>query len=114
MQSLPIINKSYELYKYCTEINDQMEKRRRLSIGISIEKNILRLLEELIMAKNAPKTMKVAYLIKANALLEVLTLKFRLLIELKAVNETRVFQLQAKAKEIGRMLGGWLKSVQSS
>ena len=66
---------SYELYKNCTEVNAHLAKNWRFSLGISIEENILKLLEELIMAKNAPKTMK--------------------------------------AMEIGRMLGGWLKSVQS-
>lgn len=113
MQSLPIINASYDLYKQCTEVNAHLAKNWRFSLGISIEENVLKLLEELIMAKNAPRTMKVAYLIKASALLEVLTLKLRLLLELQLVNATRVFQLQSKAMEIGRMLGGWLKSAQS-
>jgi len=90
-----------------------MTKRWRLTLGKSIEESILKLLEQLVMAKNAPKTMKTAYLLKASGTLEVLTLKLRLLLELKLVNETRVFQLQADAKEIGRMLGGWLKATQS-
>lgn len=88
-------------------------KRWRLSLGSSIENSILLVLEHLVMAKNAPKTMKSAYLLKASSGLEVLTLKLRLLLELKLVNETRVFQLQAQTQEIGRMLGGWLKSSQS-
>lgn len=90
-----------------------MTKRWRLSLGKSIEDSILSLLEQLIMAKNAPKTLKAPYLLKASGTLEVLTLKMRLLLELKLVNETQVFQLQAQAQEIGRMLGGWLKSTQS-
>jgi hypothetical protein len=90
-----------------------MTKRWRLTLGKSIEESILKLLEQLVMAKNAPKTMKTAYLLKSSGILEVLTLKIRLLLELKLVNETRVFQLQADAKEIGRMLGGWLKATQS-
>ncbi len=90
-----------------------MTKRWRLNLGSSIENSILSLLEHLIMAKNAPKTTKAAYLLKSSGILEVLTLKLRLLLELKLVNETRVFQLQSQAQEIGRMLGGWLKSVQS-
>ena len=113
MSSLPIINKSYELYKSLVETQQHLSKNWRHSLGISTEQSILQLMEELVMAKNAPKTSKVGYLIKASASLEVLTLKLRLLLELKLVNETRLFQLQAKASEIGRMLGGWLKSVQS-
>lgn len=90
-----------------------MTKRWRLTLGKSAEMSILSLLEQLIMTKNAPKTMKAAYLLTASGILEVLTLKFRLMLELKLANETRIFQLQSQAQEIGRMLGGWLKSAQS-
>jgi len=80
---------------------------------MSIESSILTILEQLIIAKNAPKTMKAAYLLRASGSLEVLNFKVRLLLELGVVNETRVFQMQAKVQEIGRMLGGWLKATQS-
>lgn len=62
------------------------------------------------MAKNAPRSLKASYLIQASAQLEVVTLKIRLLLELELVNATKVFQVQAVLQEIGRMLGGWLKS----
>jgi len=65
------------------------------------------------MAKSAPKTLKSAYLLKGMGKLEISILKLRLLLEFKLVNETKLFQLQSKLAEIGRMLGGWLKSVQS-
>ena len=65
------------------------------------------------MAKNAPKPLKAGYLIKASAKLETSMLKLRLFLEFKLTNETKVFQIQAHMEEIGRMLGGWLKSVQS-
>lgn len=90
-----------------------MMKRWRLTLGKSLEASILALLEQLIMAKNAPKTMKTAYLLKASGMLEALTFKLRLMLELNLVNETRIFQIQSEAQEIGRMLGGWLKATQS-
>lgn len=37
--------------------------------------------------------------------------KLRLLLELDIINETKLFQAQAQTKEIGRMLGGWRKSL---
>lgn len=63
------------------------------------------------MAKNAPRPLKATYLIKASAYLEVATLKLRLFLELGIANETKIFQAQAKFEEIGRMLGGWTKSL---
>ncbi len=109
--SLPIINKTYEVYKSLVDINHKLNKRWAFSLGLSTENSLLNLLEQLIMAKNAPKPLKSAYLIKASAHLETVSLKVRLLLELGLVNETRIFQLQGNLAEIGRMMGGWLKST---
>lgn len=63
------------------------------------------------MAKNAPKPLKTAYLIKAESHLEIAILKLRIFLELKIANETKIFQTQSKLAEVGRMLGGWKKSL---
>jgi len=78
-----------------------------------LENTILIMLENFIMAKNAPKPLKSSYLIKAGAQQETAIFKLRLILELKLANETKIFQTQAKLAEIGRMLGGWLKSLSS-
>ncbi len=114
METLPIINQTYEVYKIIADLNSHTEKRWRFSLGLGLENTILDLLSELIMAKNAPKPAKASYLIKACALLEITTLKLRLFLELGIANETKIFQTQAKMREIGRMLGGWLKSLQTA
>lgn len=96
------------------EINNKLNKRWRFSFGVGTEESIIELIKNLVMAKNAPKHLKGSYLIKASASLEVLKMKLRLYIEFSLVNETVVFQLQSKIDEIGRMLGGWLKSTYST
>ena len=63
------------------------------------------------MAKNAPKPLKAPYLIEASSHLEIVTLKLRLLLELKLGSATTIFQIQEATAEIGRMLGGWLRSL---
>lgn len=93
------------------DITNHLEKRWRYSLGISLENSTMDLMQELIMAKNAPRQLKSAYLLKAQSYLEISTLKFRLVLELKLANATKIFQIQAKLTEIGRMLGGWLKSL---
>jgi hypothetical protein len=113
MDELPIINCVYEIFKITTDINNHLEKRWRYSLGQSLENSVLSLLQEIIMAKNAPKPLKATYLIKASGYLETSILKLRLFLELNIANETRIFQTQSKLAEAGRMLGGWLKSVNS-
>jgi len=90
-----------------------MIKRYRYGIGSSLEESTLVCLDNLIMAKNAPKPLKSGYLIKASSQLEIATLKLRLILELALVNETKIFQTQSQLAEIGRMLGGWIKSTHS-
>ena len=101
------------MYKSIVEINHHLPRQYRFGMGLSAESSVLELLELLIMAKHAPKPTKPAYLIKANANLEITRIKLRLFLDLKLVNETKIFQAQSVLQEIGRMLGGWLKSVQS-
>lgn len=108
---LPVINLVYKLYKQVVQLNAKLPKADRYSLGQSLEQSVLDLMEQLIMAKNAPRTLKAGYLIKASAQQEVATLKLRLYLELKLVNETKVFQTQSDLRDIGRMIGGWLKSV---
>lgn len=108
---LPIILQVYSLYHPIDDINEGLTKRRRYSLGVSTEQTHLELLRQLISAKHAPKSHKSLYLIKAQSELELLRFKLRLYMELNIANETRIMQLQAQVAEVGRMLGGWLKSV---
>lgn len=88
-----------------------MTKERRYTLGNSTENTLLTLIEQLCLAQAAPKLHKRTYLQRANAQLDILRLKLRLCLELKLANETRLFQSQAMCQDIGRMLGGWMKSV---
>lgn len=96
------------------DIINHTEKRWRYSLGSSAEATILDCLKELIMAKNAPKTLKMPYLLRASSHVEIATLKLRLFLELDIANETKIFQAQAKLAEIGRMAGGWLRSLSNT
>ena len=111
MDELPIINSSYEFHKKLVDMTTRIEKRFRYSLAGKIEELSLSLIELLIMAKHAPKTLKAGYLIKSVAYLETIRLMLRLMLELGCVEETAVFKLQEQAAETGRMLGGWLRSL---
>ena len=110
---IPIVQKTYEVYKGVVDINNHLDKRWRYSLGHSLEESVLALLDSLIMAKHAPKTLKAPYLLKSMSHLEISRLKLRLVLEFKAVkNETNVFKMQLHNEEIGKMLGGWIRSLE--
>lgn len=108
---LPIILAAHKLYQPIDALNETLSKRRRYSLGSSTETTLLELLRQLVSAKHAPKPHKALYLLRAQSELELLRFKLRLYLELGIANETRIMQLQSQVAEIGRMLGGWLKSV---
>ena len=68
-------------------------------------------MQQLILAKHAPKALKHKYLINADSHGELLSLQVRSLLELKLANETNILKIQAKLTEIRRQIGGWRKSV---
>ncbi|MBI3624513.1 four helix bundle protein [Candidatus Saccharibacteria bacterium] len=111
MQELPVINRTQELYESINKLTEKLPALKRQTIGRRLEDNILQLLELLIMAKHAPTSHKGVYLIKASAQVEIIQFQLRILLTQKLANETTLHQLQAKTIEIGRMLGGWYKSV---
>jgi len=108
---LPIILKTYDLYKQLVETNVKLPKIHRYSLGQSTEQTVLATLESLVLAKFAPKPIKASHLIHTIAQIETLRFKLRLYIELSLANETKVFQMQAMVQEMGRMATGWRKSV---
>ncbi|QQS64463.1 four helix bundle protein [Candidatus Saccharibacteria bacterium] len=110
MFELGIILKVQELYNATCKICDKLDPSKKQTIGRHTETSLLDLLELLIMAKHAPKAHKAVYLIKASAKLEIAQFLLRSLLEQKLANETTLHQINAKTLEIGRMLGGWLKS----
>jgi hypothetical protein len=112
MHELPVILRTHELYRSIALVAEKLPSLKRQTIGRRVENKTLELLEILIMAKNAPRAMKAAYLIKATASAEIVQFHIRTLMAQKSANDTTLHQLAAKTGEIGRMIGGWRKSVQ--
>ena len=110
-EALPILDTCYRLYKQLYSIDSSLPKAQYYRIGVSTEQTVLELIEHLITAQNAPKLQKRIYLVQANTKLEIVRIKIRLYIELDLANQTRLFQTSAICNDIGRMLGGWIKSV---
>ncbi|HUD07267.1 MAG TPA: four helix bundle protein [Candidatus Saccharimonadales bacterium] len=107
--TLSIVEKTYQIYKRLVVIDASLPDKHR-PIGEQTQRTMNDLLQLFFIAQHAPKVHKGAYLLKAQAQLEVLNLQLRLYLDLKLANETKLFQLLADLQEVGRMLGGWLKA----
>ncbi len=106
-----VLQKSFILYTKISDNISRLPKISRYGIGMAIERNILSLLETLAQAEYAEPVLKSRALLEANVKVEVLKLLLRALIEKKLLKETLYFAFSADLNEIGKMIGGWRKSL---
>lgn len=110
-EELSVITVTYEIYKKLIELNTTVDKKYRFSVSEPVIAACSDVLDQLILAKHAPKALKATYLINADAKAELTALKLRAILELKLANETSILKIQAKLTEVRRQIGGWRKSV---
>ena len=104
--AIPIIKKLYELYKTFYIYSVLFPKKDRHTLGAKCEIYIINTLELLLEAGCAPREAKLVLIKKANAKLFI-----RLLKDLDIIDNKKYLELQKQIQEIGRMLGGWQRSL---
>ncbi|MFA7254064.1 MAG: diversity-generating retroelement protein Avd [Patescibacteria group bacterium] len=107
----PIVQKTYDLYKGFYELIDHFPKKSREVLINKIEVLILELLELLSSAEFSPASTKIQSLSQASIKLDFLKLLFRMTYEFKIINQPKYLELEKHLQEIGKMLGGWIKSL---
>ncbi len=108
---IPIFRKIYDLYKTFHSYRDGIAKQDRHTIWQRCENIILDVLEGILFASQTVKAEKVPILEKASVKLNFLRVFLRLMKEAKTIDTKKYIALEALVDEIGRMLGGWLKSA---
>lgn len=107
---IPIFQKTYDLYKELYSYRNTIPKADRYALWQKCEVTLLDTLESLLLASQLPKKDKSDILEKASLKLNMFRVFVRLCKEVKALDEKKYIALQAKIDEIGRMLGGWIRS----
>jgi|SRR5579859_255021 len=108
---IPIFKKLYELYKLLHLYRQQVAKADRHSLWQRAENNCLELLELVLVASQQSRQAKLPSLQAASVKLSVLRAIIRLAKDTKSIDHKKYLALQNLIDEIGRMLGGWLRSV---
>lgn len=106
---IPIFKKTYDLYKIFYGYRGSVSKQDRYTIWQRCENVILDILEGILFASQTYKTEKVPILEKTSVKLNFLRIFFRLMKEVKTIDNKKYVILQELVDEIGRMLGGWIK-----
>ena len=105
---LIVIVKMYDLIKWSCETISRFPRNYRFVLGERIETNLLDILELLIAAKFSKD--RIALLTKTNLRLEILRHEMRLAKDLECLRLKSYLFSAGTIDEIGRLVGGWLKS----
>ncbi|MFA4998811.1 MAG: four helix bundle protein [Candidatus Paceibacterota bacterium] len=108
---IPIFKKTYELYKIFYSFRNVISKQDRYTLWQRCENLILDILENILWASQLPKDEKTPILEKTSLRLNFLRVFIRLSKEIKMLDNKKYILLQESIDEIGRMLGGWLRSI---
>lgn len=108
----PIIQKTYDFYKELYLIVEKMPKKDKYALGQRLDVTTLNLLEILIAASSTKKE-KIVWLNKASIKLDLLKILVRLCFEIKTIDQKKYLKLEEILQEIGKMLGGWIRSTKA-
>jgi len=108
---IPIFKKTYDLYKTFYSYRDSVTKQDRYTLWQRCESLILDVLENLLLASQLSKAEKLPVLEKVSLKLNFLRVFLRLCKEVKVIDGKKYIEWQETVDEIGRMLGGWIKST---
>jgi hypothetical protein len=108
---IPIFKKTYDLYNEFYGLRNGVSKQDRFTIWQRCENLILEILEYILDASQLSKTEKLPLLQKASTKLNLLRVFLRLCKDTKVLDYKKYIHLEQDVDEIGKMLGGWIKST---
>lgn len=103
------ISKTYDLIKWLVPTVAKFPRDKRYTLGQRIEDRLLDILGFLLEANYSKD--KLELLKKANLQLEVFRYLIRLTHDLQLINLQRYEFISRETNEIGKLIGGWIKSV---
>jgi len=109
---IPIFTKTYEFYKKLSFIIPSFPKTKRYTLGQKLDNTTLDIMELLFAIPVC--TNKTIVLQKISVKVDLLKILLRLAKDSQSMNEKNYLDLQTILREIGKMLGGWIKSTKQN
>ena len=109
MENLKIKQKTEDMIKYGYIALRQFPKSEKFSLAQDIKRSLFSVLEQIIRTNRSRDKRTALYAIDTE--LEILRTQIRLAMELQLLPFAKYETWSGHLAEIGRMLGGWLKSL---
>jgi hypothetical protein len=108
---IPIFHRSYDLYKLLHSYQARIPKLQRYTIWQKCENTTLTLLEALIDTGHRKGADRLESLYILSNKLDLLKVLIRLAKDTRAIDNAQYLEIEKIMQEIGKMIGGWIKSV---
>ena len=106
-----IVHKTYKFYLLLYSCTKTFPKKDRFTLGQKCEGLVLEILETLFIANSQKEEEKIPFLKEVDMKLKITQTVIRIAHDVKALEDNKYFMLSASLEELGRMLGGWIKSL---
>ncbi|MBA3603682.1 MAG: diversity-generating retroelement protein Avd [Parachlamydiaceae bacterium] len=108
---IPIFHKIYDLYKLLHSYHNRIPKAERYTLWQKCENTALALLEAVIETGQQRGSDRLHSLYAISNKLDLLKVLIRLAKDTHTIENSQYLTIQAFIQEIGKMIGGWIKSV---
>jgi hypothetical protein len=108
---IPIFKKTYDLYRLLYGYRLDIGKQDRYAIWQRGEDCALDVLEKILMASQLAKEHKLPHLEHASVQLNLLRVFVRLMKDTRVIDNRKYVTIESEVDEVGRMLGGWIRST---
>jgi hypothetical protein len=108
---IPIFHKIYDLYKLLHSYQSIIPKTQRYTLWQKCENTALALWEALIETSHCRGEDRLQSLHRISNKLDLLKVLVRLSKETRTIDMKQYLAIQECTQEIGKMIGGWIKSV---
>jgi len=110
VMDIPIFHKAYDLYKLLHRYRRRIPKGQRYTLWLKCENTAILLIETVLQIGYARDEERLRLLYVLSSQVDLLKVFIRLSQETKIIDLKQYQEIQTILQEIGRMVGGWIKS----
>ena len=108
---IPIFHKLYALYTLLHSYQKSIPKAERYTLWQKCENSLLEIFELLLETDHLKGEARLLVLYRISHRVDLLKILIRLAKDIRVLNPSRYLEIQTHLQEVGRMIGGWIKSV---
>jgi len=109
----PLFKKSYELYKLLYNHKNNVKRQDRFTVWQRVENTALGVIKNVLLAGHLAKAQKLPVLEATSQKVNLLRVLVRLCKDCKVIDNKKYLVCQTEIDEMGKMIGGWIKSTRS-